>query len=508
MPNRISRKRALVAPEGLSAVIADKSRKRREAQRALAEIGAHAPAKRRNDLAPRLQIVMRPTASLTPTARQVRRRDAPQSARLLASIDRFGICRPVLITADGVIVEGHGIWEAAQQRGISEIPCIVIDHLDANELRLLPITLNRIAETGAWEIDNLRIEFAELTLLGEDVVVTGFEMAEVDAMLLEEEEDPDALDTEELTVPSGVATSRTGDVWILCDHRLIQGDARDPGVYARLMVDSETAVLVLTDVPYNVPNLGHVTGNANHREFAMANGEMNSEQFGDFNRGWMSAASAHLIDGGLIATTIDWRSLEIVLCAGRALGFALLNIVVWVKTNGGQGSLWRSQHEMLPVFKKGDAPHINNVQLGRHGRWRSNVWTHPGASSLGSDSRDGLGVHPTVKPRALLEDALLDVTNRGDVVIDCFAGSGSTLLAAEKVGRRCRAIEIDGLYCDVVICRWQEMTGRRAVLEATGESFADVAARRANESEPHFASATASDRDQVVNTGRDDDGRE
>jgi DNA modification methylase len=251
-----------------------------------------------------------------------------------------------------------------------------------------------------------------------------------------------------------------------------------------------------------------VTGNANHREFAMANGEMNSEQFGDFNRGWMSAASAHLIDGGLIATTIDWRSLEIVLCAGRALGFALLNIVVWVKTNGGQGSLWRSQHEMLPVFKKGDAPHINNIQLGRHGRWRSNVWTYPGASSLGSDARDGLGVHPTVKPRALLEDALLDVTNRGDVVIDCFAGSGSTLLAAEAVGRRCRAIEIDGLYCDVVIRRWQEMTGRRAVLEATGESFADVAARRANESEPHLASATASDRDQVVNTGGDDDGRE
>ena len=267
------------------------------------------------------------------------------------------------------------------------------------------------------------------------------------------------------------------------------------------MVEGETAVLVLTDAPYNVPNLGHVTSNASHREFAMANGEMNPEQFGGFNRDWMSTAAAHLADGGLIATSIDWRSVEIVLSAGRALGLDLLNIVIWVKTNGGQGSLWRSQHEMLPVFKKGDAPHINNVELGRHGRWRSNVWTYPGASSLGSDSRDGLSVHPTVKPRALLEDALLDVTNRGDIVIDCFAGSGSTLLAAEAVGRRCRAIEIDGPYCDVIIRRWQEMTGREAVLEATGETFAEVAVQRASENVSEPLAATPTDRDLDPNMG-------
>jgi hypothetical protein len=177
-------------------------------------------------------------------------------------------------------------------------------------------------------------------------------------------------------------------------------------------------------------------------------------------------------------------------------------------SNGGQGSLWRSQHEMLPVFKKGDAPHINNVELGRHGRWRSNIWTCPGASSLGSDSRDGLSVHPTVKPRALLEDALLDVTNRGDIVIDCFAGSGSTLLAAEAVGRRCRAIEIDGPYCDVIIRRWQEMTRREAVLEATGEPFVDVVTRRANETESDSPSAASTDRDRDPNTGARDDDRE
>ncbi len=339
-------------------------------------------------------------------------------------------------------------------------------------------------------------------------MVTGFEMAEIDAVLLEEDEDPDDLEAGALALPLSVATSRAGDAWILGDHRLIQGDARDPGVYARLMAEGETAVLVLTDTPFNVPNLGHVTSNAGHREFAMANGEMSADQFGGFSRGWMSAAATHIVDGGLIATFIDWRSVEIVLRCGRELGLTLLNLVVWAKSNGGQGSLWRSQHELLPVFKKGGDAHINNVELGRHGRWRSNVWTYPGASSLGSDSRDELSFHPTVKPRVLLEDALLDVTNRGDIVIDCFAGSGSTLLAAEAVGRRCRAIEIDGPYCDVVIRRWQEMTGRQAVLEANGEPFADIAAQRAHENESESLATAPTDRDRGPNAGARDDDRE
>jgi DNA modification methylase len=185
-----------------------------------------------------------------------------------------------------------------------------------------------------------------------------------------------------------------------------------------------------------------------------------------------------------------------------------LNVVVWVKSNAGQGSLWRSHHEMLPVFKKGEAPHINNVELGRHGRWRSNVWTYPGASSLGSDAREGLDVHPTVKPRAMLEDALLDVTNRGDTVIDCFAGSGSMLLAAEAVGRRCRAIEIDGPYCDVTIRRWEAMTGREAVLEATGETFAEVATRRADFSKAALPEPAPDDRERDANKGERQDDRE
>jgi len=227
----------------------------------------------------------------------------------------------------------------------------------------------------------------------------------------------------------------------------------------------EQARLVLTDEPYNVPNVGHVTWQAHHREFAMAAGEMNREEFAAFNRGWMSSAAFYVVDGGLIGTFIDWRSVELVLACGRDLGLDLINVVVWSKSNAGQGSLWRSQHELVPVFKKGAAPPLKNVELGRFGRRRSNVWCYPGASSVGSDAREGLAIHPTVKSRALMEDALLDVSARDDIVLEPFAGSGSTLIAAEATDRICPAIKIDGLYCDGIVCRWQEMTGGEAVIE-------------------------------------------
>ena len=239
---------------------------------------------------------------------------------------------------------------------------------------------------------------------------------------------------------------------------------------------------MLADEPYNVPNVGHVTSQVHHR-VAMAAGEMSREQFEAFNRAWMSSAALYVEDGGLIGTFIDWRSVELVLACGRDLGFDLINIVVWSKSNAGQGSLWRSQHELLPVFKKGSAPTINNVELWRFGRWRSNVWFYPGASSIGSDARESLALHPTVKPRALLKDALLDVSDRDEIVLEPFAGSGSTLIAAEATGRVCRAIEIDSLYCDAIVRRWRQMTGGEAVLDETGETFATVEGQRLREGE-------------------------
>ena len=235
------------------------------------------------------------------------------------------------------------------------------------------------------------------------------------------------------------------------------------------MRDDGPARLVLTDEPYNVPIRGHVTGGP-HREFAMASGEMSASEFFAFNLAWMKAALDRLVDGGLFGAFIDWRGLPTVHAAATQLGLIPLNLVVWAKSNAGMGSLYRSQHELLPLFKKGDGAHLNNIELGRSGRWRSNLWVYPGASSLGSDARKGLQDHPTVKPTAMLADALLDVTARGDLVIDPFLGSGSTLIAAERTGRRCRGVEIDPLYVDVILRRFEAETGRAAILEATGES--------------------------------------
>lgn len=468
---------------GVRAALKDKATKRRETLEALAKIPVPASSGR-NDISPDLEITYVPIDSLKAGARRVRRSEKVQNARLDASLRRFGLVQPILTDAEGKIVHGHGVWEAARRAGMDEVPTIVISHLTPAERRVLSIALNRLGETGEWDEQALKLEFKELIELDQDLVVTGFETPEIDFLILNEDGDDEGQDDDPLLMLRSKPVSRPGDVWQLNDHRLLQGDARDPENFDRLMLQNELVRAVLTDVPFNVPNRGHVTGQAHHREFAMAHGEMSREEFEAFNLAWMRACLKRLIDGGLLMTFIDWRSVELVLGCGRALELELLNLIVWAKSNGGQGSFWRSQHELLPVFKVGSEPHVNNVQLGRHGRWRSNLWSYPGASSLGSDSRSALGDHPTVKPRALLEDALLDISYRGDIVIDPFLGSGSTLLAAETTGRICRAIEIDGLYCDLAIRRWEAITGQQAVLLDTGETHHDVEIRRAIEGDP------------------------
>jgi DNA modification methylase len=244
-----------------------------------------------------------------------------------------------------------------------------------------------------------------------------------------------------------------------------------------------SARLVLTDEPYNMAISGHVTRGA-HREFAMASGEMSDDEFLAFNMSWMKLVLQCLCEGGVFGSFIDWRGHPTVFAAASELGLTPLNLIVWTKTNAGMGSLYRSQHELLPLFKKGDGPHINNIELGKKGRWRSNVWTYPGASTRGSDARRGLKDHPTVKPTAMLEDALLDLTNRGDTVLDPFLGSGSTLVAAEKTGRVCRGVEIDPLYVDVIMRRYEAATGDAATLIQTGETFEALGVRRRQETEP------------------------
>jgi DNA modification methylase len=220
-----------------------------------------------------------------------------------------------------------------------------------------------------------------------------------------------------------------------------------------------------------------VTG-GDHREFVMASGEMSGAQFLEFNRNWIGALLPYLIDGGIVGTFIDWRGLPIVHTAATGLGLSPVNLIVWVKTNAGMGGLYRSQHELLPLFKKGAASHVNNVSLGKRGRHRSNVWTYPGASSLGSDARQGLQEHPTVKPTAMLQDALIDLSHRDDIILEPFGGSGSTLIACEKTGRVCCSIELDPLYVDVIIRRYQRVTEQEVILDETGETFVELEKRR------------------------------
>jgi DNA modification methylase len=456
-----------------------KSRSRREGQERVAL--ASAAHRRRNDTLPRLELSYVPLEELRPSARKLRKLDPAHVREVASSIGLLGFCDPLLISRGNELIDGEARYAAAKQLSLDRVPCVRVEHLNPDEQRVLRLAVNRLAEKGQWDLDALKIEFEELILLDAPIEITGFSPAEIDHVILGDA--AEALEQGPLEPDPANAVARVGDIFQLGPHRVVCGDATDPTVLARLLEADAPARLVLTDEPYNVKIAGNVTGGA-HREFAMASGEMTHAEFLAFNEAWMAAVLPYLCDGGVCGTFIDWRGSPIVHSAATKLALVPLNLIVWAKTNAGMGSLYRSQHELPPLFKKGSAQHVNNVELGKRGRWRSNVWTYPGASSLGSDARRGLRDHPTVKPTAILEDALLDLTNRSDIVIDPFLGSGSTLIAAEKTGRVCRGVELDPLYVDVIIRRYEAATGNPAVLLETGEAFEALSARRASEAAP------------------------
>ncbi len=465
----------------LSDKLKTKGRARREGLRRLAA-AAPAPRARRNDILPHLELTYLPLDQLQRAPKKIRKLDLAHVKEIAAAITELGFCDPILIGKENVVLDGEARLEAAKLHGLDRIPCIQVGHLNEKEQRVLRLAVNRLAEKGDWDLNQLRIEFEELIIEEAPIEISGFTPDEIDQIIIEDE--VEAVEQGPLGPDeSAVAIARAGDVFELGPHRVVCGDATDPAVLRLLMEGDCAARLILTDEPYNVPIAGHVTGGA-HREFAMASGEMTAEQFLAFNLAWIEVAAGYLCDGGVFGTFIDWRGQPTVHAAATKLGLQPLNLIVWAKTNAGMGSLYRSRHELLPLFKKGDGPHVNNVELGKRGRWRSNVWTYPGASSLGSDARRGLQDHPTVKPIAMLEDALLDLTNRGEIVIDPFLGSGSSLMAADKTGRICRGVELDPLYVDVIVRRYETATGNDAVLVETGETFEELAARREGEAAP------------------------
>jgi DNA modification methylase len=313
--------------------------------------------------------------------------------------------------------------------------------------------------------------------------LTGFEAGERDVLLADiGEEKPEPEDR--LPPAAWPAVSRRGDIWILRKHRILCGDARDSSSYARLMKD-ELAAMVFTDPPYNVRIAGHVRGRGHvkHNEFAFGSGEMSEDAFRAFLAACLGSAANVSGDGALHYVCQDWRHIDILMGAGHEIYGSMLNLIVWNKTNPGQGSFYRSQHELIGVFRVGDVPYQNNIELGRHGRNRSNVWTYPGMNSFGAGRDDALAMHPTIKPVALVADAMRDCTSKGELVLDPFLGSGTTIMAAEKIGRRCFGLEYEPAYVDVAVRRWQAYTKTDAILEGDGRTFDQIAAERLAASE-------------------------
>jgi DNA modification methylase len=396
--------------------------------------------------------------------------------QLANSIAQFGFNVPIVVNAENTIIAGHGRHQAAMLLKMDRVPTARIEHLSRDQFRAYVLADNRLAENAGWDQSILAAELQELLDVEDfDIRVTGFEIPEIDLILEEARQEPDKAETLELQ--AGPAVTRTDDIWLLGKHRLYCGSALEEKSYSILMSDRRAHVIV-TDPPYNVPINGNVCGKGSihHREFVMASGEMNSDEFVHFLNQCLKLWPRFCHAGAILYVCMDWRHAWELLQAGKQCRMELLNVCVWVKTNGGMGSFYRSRHEFVFVFKNGKKRHRNNIQLGRYGRNRTNVWEYPGVNTISTSSEEGklLALHPTVKPIAMVADALLDCSARGDLVLDPFLGSGTTLLAAERVGRCCYGIEIDPLYVDVAICRWQKLTGERAIHQS-GTSFDELA---------------------------------
>lgn len=421
-----------------------------------------------------LTITYKDPRKLKPRLKNPRTHTPRQIKQIAASITEFGFINPVLIDGSDGIVAGHARVAAAISIGITDVPTVRVDHLSPTQIRAYVIADNRLAEKAGWDPALLALELQELSIQPNfDVTVTGFEMAEIDLIIDEaRDSEPDEADIIPEIDRSLPALSRPGDCWRIGDHLILCGDALKPESYKRLL-DGKRAQMVFTDPPYNVRIAGNVSGlgKARHREFAVASGEMSAHEFTNFLR----SAIRHLVDfssdGSIHFICMDWRHIRELANAADDAYTELKNICVWSKTNAGMGSLYRSAHEFIFVYKNGRAKHINNVELGRFGRSRTNVWQYAGMNSFGKDRDATLAGHPTPKPLAMVGDAILDCSKRGGIVLDAFAGSGTTLLAAERTGRRGCGIELDPHYVDLIIKRFKEVYGLEAIHVGSDFSF-------------------------------------
>jgi DNA modification methylase len=430
---------------------------------------------------PRRQLAFIATTSLVPNPRNPRKHGRTQIRAIAKSIEKYNFTQPILIDANRQIIAGHGRFEAAKFLGLAVVPCICLDDLTETEIKAYLIADNQLASRSSWDDPKLAILLKELSdpELDFDIEITGFEVPEVD-FRIQSLDASDATDVaDEFNAPAGPPVSIAGDLWLLGAHRLYCGNALDASSYAILM-DNEKAAAVVTDAPYNQKINGHVGGNGRikHREFAMASGEMSEEEFADFLTTGLKLMCDHAAAGAVIYGFMDFRHMAEMLAAGDAAGCDLLNLCVWIKSNAGMGSFYRSRHELVFVFRNGKQAHTNQIMLGKFGRNRSNAWFYPGVNNFGRKGAENiLAYHPTSKPIALIADAILDCTKRGDIILDPFIGGGTTILGAERTGRRGFGMDIDPLYVDTVIARWEKMTGQQA-RNADGMTFAQVKSQR------------------------------
>jgi DNA modification methylase len=431
-----------------------------------------------------------PVGQLKPYRNNARTHSPRQIKQIARSIERFGFVNPVLADANGQIIAGHGRVEAAKQLGLKSVPVLRIEHLSPAEIRAYTLADNRLAEKAGWDKEMLAIELQGLIDLEFDIELTGFEVGEID-IILDGTPASQAVDDVADQVPAYYSKScviQPGDLWVLGQHRLSCADALQEASY-RVLMEGEKAQFVITDPPYNVRIENNVSGlgKVRHKDFAMASGEMSKAEFTAFLEQAFRQLATHTVDGSIHQVFMDWRHLEEMMAAGRQVYSELKNLIVWVKSNAGMGSFYRSQHELVFVWKNGDAPHVNNFELGQYGRSRTNVWEYAGVSSFGGERLEQLASHPTCKPVVMLADATRDCSRRGDLILDPFGGSGSTLIAAERTGRKGRLLELDPHYCDVIVRRWQTATGKRAIHAATNLTFDELEDRLLSTPDKHEA---------------------
>ena len=421
------------------------------------------------DLTPQLV----PLAGCKPLGRATHKHPPQQVGKLAGCLSWYGFVLPILIDPEGRVVAGWGLVLAARQLGLSEVPAVSLTDLSEAELRMLRLALNRITEDSAWDQEALCLEFSDLLELEPqiDLEVSGFEIGEIDVHLggrgVDEEDDLPKI--ENGTTP----VTCVGDLWALGEHRLLCGDALRSESYARVL-GTDKADMMFADPPYNVPVDGHVSGLGaiKHTNFAMASGELSPAEFHSFLKTSLSHAASWSIDGAIHYVCMDWRHQREIIDVGEAVYSELKNLCIWNKTNAGMGSLYRSKHELIYVFKVGKGAHINNIALGKYGRHRTNVWDYVSQNALNGTAKSKLALHPTVKPVAMIADAIRDCSNRGGLILDPFGGAGTTLIAAERTGRRARVIELNPIFVDLSIERWRRLTGGTALHADSGQPFA------------------------------------